>query len=377
MKIGIDCRIYSEKFTGIGRYTKELVDHLIKINEAEGYPHEFTLFFNGPEHKDFDPPKNVKKVLVNAPHYSFVEQWKFFWKIRRENLDTMHFPHFNLPILYRRPFTVTIHDLTLTLFPMPVAGFKKVIKFFQQIAYKVIIKNAVHKARKVIAVSHNTANDLKELLHTPASKIHVIHNGVNPEYTLITKPEKDHPTLKKYNITKEFILYTGVWRHHKNLPRLIKAFSKLRTKGLDIQLVLTGNNSDRFKEIRQTIEEENVSQDVITPGFVSEKELLHLYNAALIYAFPSLYEGFGLPPLEAMKCGTPVVASNVSSIPEVCADAALYFDPYDTDDIADKISTLYHDADLRTDMAEKGMRRANKFTWDAMAVETYKLITQK
>ena len=376
MRIGIDCRIYSEKFTGIGRYTKELVNQLIEMNRERGFPHELVLFFNHAEYREFEESKNVKKVLVNAKHYSWAEQTKFSKILKKEKLDHVHFPHFNLPILYRRPFTVTIHDLTITLFPLKKKEITaKIKKVFQRIAYKMIIKNAVKKAKKVIAVSKNTKNDIVEMLNVAEDKIEVVYNGLSPYYKQLQDPQDSHKTLKKYNITKQFFLYTGVWRHHKNLPRLIKAFALLKRQGLDAQLVLTGNQKSRYPEITEAIKEENLEDSVILPGFVSEEELLHLYNAALFYVFPSLYEGFGLPPLESMACGTPVLASNISSIPEICGENnAVLFDPYDTDDIAEKIHALYKDAPKQADLVERGIERASNFRWKKMAKETFDVI---
>jgi glycosyltransferase involved in cell wall biosynthesis len=366
MKIGIDCRIYSSKFTGIGRCTYELVKHLIRINNELENPNQLVLFFNNPEFNDFLPPPNTKKILVNAKHYSFKEQFTFNKIIKRENLDLMHFPHFNVPIFYRRPYTVTIHDLTLTLFPG-----RKMNRWYHRLAYNLTIKNAVKKAKKVIAVSENTKKDIIKYLHIPEEKIKVIHNGVGQEFTLIQQTELFQPTLKKHQIKKQFLLYTGVWREHKNLHRLVKAFSLLREKyHLDLQLVITGKEDPLYPEVKKAVKQFALEDEVIFTGMVDEKELIYLYNAAIIYVFPSLYEGFGLPPLESMKCGTPVAASKVSSIPEVCGDNAVFFDPYDTEQMAEKIAFLYKNIDLQIELVENGLKHANKFSWEDSVKKT-------
>ena len=157
MKIGIDCRLFSSNFTGIGRYTHELVDHYIKLNKKLDKAHELVLFFNNPEFKKFKTTENVKKVLVDAKHYSFAEQTKFLFKLNKEKLDIVHFPHFNIPIFYRRPYVVTIHDLTLNFFPG-----QKMTKFYHRFAYSLTVKNATRKAKKIIAISKNTKKDLIE-----------------------------------------------------------------------------------------------------------------------------------------------------------------------------------------------------------------------
>lgn len=373
MKIGIDCRMYSSNFTGIGRYTFELVKHLIKINKANNYPHEYILFFNNPEFKDFETSKNVKKVLVNAKHYSLAEQLRFNRVLKKEKLDTVHFPHFNIPILYRRPYTVTIHDLTLSLYPG-----QKMTKWYQRLAYHLIIRNAVRKARHIIAITQNTKNDIIRFLRTPSKKITTIYNGIGPEFKFIHDANEFTPTLKKYKIATPFLLYTGNWRSHKNLPRLIKAFKLLKEKhNSPLSLVLTGKPDPFYPEVKQSIKELDLADHVITPGLVSEKELIHLYNAAFIYVFPSLYEGFGLPPLEAMSCGTPTAVAFTSSIPEVCTDHAVYFDPYNEEDIAEQIHTLHKDPDLQAKLIDTGLQHVKKFTWKKAAEQSYKIITAK
>lgn len=369
MKIGIDCRLFSSNFTGIGRYTHELVEHMIEMNRKLSEPHELVLFFNNPEFREFRSLAPIKKVLVNAKHYSFDEQWKFWRKLKKEKCDVVHFPHFNKPILYRRPYTVTIHDLTLSMFPG-----KKMTKWYHRLAYHMVIKSAIKNAKEVIAVSHNTKNDIVKHFKMNPKLIEVVYNGVNKEFDLMEDPRKAEKTLKKYGINKQFLLYAGVWRSHKNLPRLIEAFKKLRESS-DIQLVFTGKADPHYPEVKEAVKEMGLEENVIFPGLVSEKELIYLYNAAMIFVFPSLYEGFGLPPLEAMRCGTPVVASRSSSIPEICGEGnAVFFDPYDVEDIAEKIAMVYKDTDLQANLIANGAKRAAEFSWEKMSEDTFKII---
>ena len=371
MKIGIDCRIFSSKFTGIGRYTNELVNHFLELNSKLENPHQIVLFFNSPEYHEFKTLFPIKKILVNAKHYSLKEQLGFWLKLRKEKCDIVHFPHFNVPILYRKPYLVTIHDLTLSLFPG-----RKMTKWYHRLAYYLTIKNAVKTAKKIVAVSENTKSDIISHLNIADSKIQVIYNGLNPEFHLITDTEKLKPTLENHGITKQFLLYTGVWRNHKNLPRLIKAFNILKNeKELDLQLVITGRPDPHYPEVKDAVKEFKLEDDVIFTGLIPEQDLINLYNAALIFTFPSLYEGFGLPPLESMACGTPVVASESSSIPEICGrDNALFFDPESSQAIAEKIYQLYKDADLQAELIQKGSQRASEFSWEKTAKETFKLI---
>lgn len=365
MKIGIDCRFFSSRFTGIGRYTHELVERFLASPEE----HEFVLFFNQPEFGEFRERPGVKKVLVNAKHYSLAEQTRFWWKLRKEKCDIVHFPHFNVPLLYSGKFVVTIHDLILSLYPG-----KKMTKWYHRLAYNWTIKSAVRRAQQVIAVSENTRRDIREFLAVDNDKVAVIYNGVDRQFRLL--PEGvDRAILKKFGIEKRFLLYTGVWRSHKNLARLIEAFGLLRERGLDLQLVITGKEDPHYPEVLATIGRLGLGDEVILTGLVSEEDLVQLHNGAAIFVFPSLYEGFGLPPLEAMACGTPVVASNASCIPEVCgAGNALFFDPLNVEEMAGQIEKLYKDGDLQAELIGKGMKRAAEFSWERTAAETFKLL---
>ncbi len=371
MKIGIDCRLYSTNFTGIGRYVHELVNHFIRLNDEDKRTHEIVLFFNNPEYQSFQIPNSaVKKVLVNAKHYSLKEQAKFLKILNKENCDIVHFPHFNVPIFYNKPYVVTIHDLTLSIFPG-----QKMTRWYHRLAYNWTIKNAVNKSKNIIAVSENTKKDIVKYLNINEDKIRVIYNGISEKFRLIEDPSFLQKTLNKYNIKDQFLLYTGVWRNHKNLPRLLEAFKIIKEKGLNLKLVITGKEDPHYPEVRQTVKSLKLENEVIFPGLVTEEELINLYNSALFYVFPSLYEGFGLPPLESMKCGTPVLASNVSSIPEICGkENALFFNPEDSGDIAEKIYSLYKDADLQAELITGGYIRAGQFSWSGTAKQTYKLI---
>lgn len=368
MKIGIDARMYSSEFTGIGRYVYELIENLQLVD----HKNEYVIFLNPEEYAKFEPKnKRIRKVMVKAQHYSFAEQVSFLRILKKAKLDLMHFTHFNVPILYRRPSIVTIHDLTLSFYPG-----KKMNSWIHRLAYNVVLKNAVRHAKKIIAVSENTKVDLIELLHVSPNKIDVVYEGVSEKFTPKIDKEKNDDVLKKYGIGKEFLLYTGVWRGHKNLVNLIKSFAILTggDSAVDAQLVITGNEDPYYPEVKRTVKELNVEHAVIFPGMVSEDELISLYQSAKLYVFPSLYEGFGLPPLEAMRCGTPVVASKTACIPEVCGeDNALYFDPYDPTEMADMIQRVWVDETLQKQLHDHGLKHSLKFSWEKMAESILKI----
>ncbi len=370
MRIGIDCRMYSSGFTGIGRYVYELTENLFEIDKQNQY----ILFFNEPEYSAFSPPnKNIQKILVNAPHYSFHEQTRFLHVLNRAKLDLMHFTHFNAPIFYRGPSIVTIHDLTLSFFPG-----KKMTSFFQRFAYHITIKKALAKAKKIIAVSEHTKKDLRQLFHIPSEKIEVIYEGINADFHKIKTEDQAYiqETIKKYDIHEPYLLYTGVWRSHKNLARLLEAFHILKHEyDFDGSLVITGRPDALYQpELEQKTLSLQLENDIIFTGLVSDMELVLLYNGSLAYVFPSLYEGFGLPPLEAMQCGVPVVAANSSSIPEICGkDNAVFFDPHDPKDMAQKIYEVISQKSLREKLVTNGFKRVKQFSWRKMAEETLKL----
>jgi glycosyltransferase involved in cell wall biosynthesis len=357
--------MYSSHFTGIGRYVYELTDHLFRIDHKNNY----VLFFNEPEYSKFKSDRpNVKKVLVNASHYSLGEQTRFLRVLNKENLDLMHFTHFNAPVFYRRPSVVTIHDLTLSFFPG-----KKMASHLHRFAYHLTIKSAVKKAKRIITVSLNTKKDLQRLLKTPSEKISVIYEGVHEKFKPLADSDFIREIKNKYRLDKPYLLYTGVWRSHKNLPNLIKAFQILK-KDYDFEgtLVITGRQDPLYApEIIDHAVALEVDDDVVFTGMVPEEEIVPLYNGALAYVFPSFYEGFGLSPLEAMQCGIPVVVSSSSCIPEVCGpENALYFDPKDPQDIADKTWQVITDPALRRQLIQNGLNHVKKFSWQKMAKET-------
>jgi glycosyltransferase involved in cell wall biosynthesis len=360
MKIGIDARMYGPGFTGIGRYTYELIRHLAQIDSANDY----VVFLRKEAYETFVPPNpRFKKVLADFPHYSLAEQILFLWILNREKLDLMHFCHFNAPIFYRRPFVVTLHDLTLSFFPG-----KKMNSFLRRTAYHLVLKAVTRKARRIIAVSGHTQNDLMTLLGIPADRITVIYHGVDPDFAK-PAPLSREQMAEKFGLRKPFFLYTGVWRDHKNLVGLLHAFHGLhRETNGRYQLAITGRPNPNYPEVTDTIQSLGLSEEVCLTGLVSDEDLRALYQHALAYVFPSFYEGFGFPPLEAMLCGTPVAASDTSSVPEVCGEGnALYFNPYNIPEMLQALRRIATDQDLRATLVERGRAHARQYNWGRMA----------
>jgi len=368
MKIGIDSRLYSSRFTGIGRYVKELVDRVVRHDPEN----EYVLFFNEPEYSQYElPAPNVKKVKVNAKHYSVQEQTSFLQALNAANLDLVHFTHFNAPVLYTKPSVVTIHDLTLHKFP----GQHK-HSAFHKLAYRATIRTIAKKATRIITVSEHTKKDTVELLGVGAEKISVIYEGIAPLFRPVTDDAVMSTALAKYGIQKPYFFYTGAWREHKNILHLVRAFNIFRNHAdTQVKLVLGGatESNPYADEVRASISELGLSQHVITPGHIDEVDLPALYSGAVLFAFPSLYEGFGLPPLESFACGTPVVCSDVTSIPEMCGDAAEYFDPTDIQSMARALNIVFESETRQAKLVQAGLKRAKQFSWEKMAEETIAL----
>jgi len=367
----------------IGRYTLGVLHHLSEIDKDNHY----SLLVRPAGVKQTKAhglwsQENPKIEVLDVPHYSLEEQTKLLIWLNKKPYDLVYFTQFNHPVMYRRPYIITIHDLTTFGYfhyqnPLKVAMFKKVMK------------SAVFDSKKIISVSQTTKDELLDHYKVDKKKIEVIYPGIDANYLRIAKMNvADQKKLgnkfkKEYGIEGEYLLYIGMWKKHKNLKRLLQAFQKVKSLE-DLQLVLVGKIDQRELEVIAEIEKINghsidkaKSLDpVFASGFVAEELLPAAYAGALAYITPSLNEGFGLPPLEAMSCGTPVIAANISATPEVLGDAPLYFDPYKPDDMAEKITAVVSDLKLRLEMQKKGFERIKLYSWQETAKKTSEVIKE-
>jgi glycosyltransferase involved in cell wall biosynthesis len=369
--IGIDARSFH--WTGVGRYLRNLVNELFLIDTKNQY----TLFLDEKGFESFKPPREgIKKVLSNIPWYSFQEQTRLSGILKKEKFDLVHFPHFNLPLFYNDPFVVTIHDLTLSFFPG-----QKMTSLMHRMAYQATIRHACKRAKGIIAVSKNTKKDLEQLLRVADSKVDVIYEAVESDrYNTNIDPKKIEEIKKKYNVRKPYLMYVGVWRNHKNILGMLEAFAKILERGLDYQLVITGKPDPHYPEVMEKIRELGITSSVVLPGFVPEEELPVFFQGCDLFVFPSFYEGFGLPPLEAMASGCPVVSSNTSCMPEILGDAAEFFDPYDSESIAQAMEHVLRNRVRAQELRVKGLERVKRFSWEAMArqtLDTYNKVLSK
>ncbi|MBN2854090.1 glycosyltransferase family 4 protein [Patescibacteria group bacterium] len=378
MKIGIDARFYGPTGKGLGRYTQEVVDRIIeKSKSSSELDLSFVVFLNPENFDEFEiKDSRVLKVKIAFRWYSIKEQLLFPFYIRKHKLDLIHFPHFNIPIFCSTKFIVTIHDLILTRFPTIKATTKnRIIYKIKNLAYHLVLKSAIKNSAQIITISEFTKRDILSLFKIRPEKISLIYEGVTnlnlaKDYRFVQKQVK-----KELLLPKKFLLYVGSAYPHKNLENLLEVFRILEKEKSDIYLVLVGKSDFFYERLKTEATTLNLIENnrVIFADYVSDAELSSLYARALAFIFPSLYEGFGLPPLEAMSNSCPVLSSNHSCLPEILGESALYFNPKSLVDIINKIKIIDQDEGLRDDLIKKGLEQIKKYSWDTCAEETFKV----
>ena len=354
-KIGIDARMI--EMSGIGTYIQHLMGQGI-------YDYAF-----GDEEEIRRYDSEVSIIPFSAVIYGPKEQLRFPSKeFRSCGIDLMHFPHYNVPASFRGSYVVTVHDLTHIIFPQFMGN-----KFKSTYA-KMLMSRALRNARHVFTVSNNSKDDIVRIFGTDQERITITYNAIDSDFVVKDPTELDY-LYDRFSIPrdKKTVLYVGNLKPHKNLQTLLQAFVRMNRS--DVVLILAGK---AFKaiDLEQKEEELGIASQVIHTGLVSKNELVDLYNIADLFAFPSLYEGFGIPPLEAMACGTPVVAANNSSIPEVVGDAALLVDGLDIAGMASAIDELIDDEDKCRGLVKRGMARVSMFSWDDTVRRVKQILSQ-
>lgn len=355
MRIAIDARSYN--WTGIGRYIRSLLHEYAAFDRQNVYTILTGKSTVDQVRHDFPNWRGLRVEVVDDRYYSWPEQTIFWWQLQRVSADLFHFAHFNVPLLFNRPFVVTIHDATRFIFP----GQRRQ-SLLQQIGYELVFAHAVSSARRVITVSHATRVELEHLpIH--AAPITTIYESVDERFS---QPVASLLTTKLgmlLGTQHPYILYVGVWMSHKNLERLLEAFAVVRQRHPDLKLVMTGKPKPGYDNLLVIARRLEITDAIIFVGFVSEELLPALYRQARCFVFVSLYEGFGLPALEAAAAGTPVIASNISSIPEVMGSAAQYVNPESVPSIVTALDEVLTDQALRQRLITAGRQRATSFSW--------------
>lgn len=375
MKIGIDARFYGSLGKGLGRYTQKLIENL----EKEDSQNEYFIFLRRENFEEYVPAnKNFRKILADCRWYSFAEQIRMPFLLLKYRLDLMHFPHFNVPVFYPKKFIITIHDLILIHHPT-IRGTTLHPLFYKLkfLAYRFVINLAIRRAYKVIAVSEFTKKDILKNYPVNKEKVERIYEACD-DFCLIS-PESPAVALKKYGlvdshgIIKPYIVYIGNVYPHKNPESLALGYALAKKNKLpDLRLVFVGGEDYFYQRLKRFIREKNI-ENVIFTGRINDQKLNIVLRSAVLYGRPSFYEGFELPPLEAMACGVPVICSNHECAREILEDAACYFDPYDPRDIARAIKKVLSDDGLRRTLIQKGYAQIKKYSWVRMAKNTLEI----
>ncbi len=371
-RIGIDARFFGSVGKGLGRYTQKLIENLEKIPATGSEDVQYFVFLKKENFNEYQPKKeNFHKVLADYRWYTFSEQINMPLLLRKYNLDLVHFPHFNVPLLYRRKFIITIHDLILVHFPT-IRGttLNPLFYWLKFLAYKLTIKSAIKRAKKIIAVSEFTKKDIENHYPQGRGKICVTYEACE-DFCFLASESRER-ILEKYGIIKPYLMYVGNAYPHKNLDGLVSAFAHLRHENPEINLVLVGKDDYFYRKIKEQVKREKIS-GVVFPGFIPDCDLDAVYYSSDAYVFPSLYEGFGLPPLEAMAKGVPVLSSDHKCMREILGNSALFFDGRNQFDIKEKMRTVCADLKLRIELIKNGYEQIKKYSWKKMAERTLEI----
>jgi len=377
MRITIDIRLLARGgTTGIPGYTRDLIDALI----TDSADNHYTLYYTGlrreplPEHWRNNPKVSIATETIPNRlldlSFRLSDALKFAPAKPVGNPDLVFSPHFNLLPKLTVPRVITFHDLSFLHYPQFFSGQQRLWHRLQN--YHKQAKEAEH----IIAVSEFTKADLINLLGIPSEKITVIYSGINPSFKKLAASD---PQLTNYQLTNKltnpFFLYLGSIEPRKNLQLLVRAFSELKSddKFKDYELVLAGKAGFQSGEIFKLIDDSSASSDIRVLGAVADSDRVYLYNLARAFVFPSWFEGFGFPPIEAQACGTPVIASGRTSLPEILADSALYIDPWNVSRLAEQMKTIENDESLRSRIISSGMANSERFNWQSTALQTLKV----
>lgn len=382
MRIGIDARCLEEKeISGVGEYVLEVIKNLLKIDKEN----EYIIFSNSYKKisRNFDyfieyPNITIKRFRYPNKILNFFLWYFGYPKINRliGDADVFFIPNINfLAVDKLCSFLVTFHDLSFERFP----------EFFTlktRLWHKLFIepKKITRKAKKTIAISKSTQKDLEDIYGMPEKQLEVIYHGVGEEYKIInSRDEKLAEIRGKYNLPENFIFYLGAIEPRKNILNLIRAYLKLKKDypaNGDYKLVLSGELNPLYENIKKEIQGNQFEKDIIFTGYVAKEDKPYIYNLAKLFVYPSHFEGFGLPLLEAMACGVPVITSHNSSMPEVVSNSAILVNPLRPEELGQAMKTMLTDKMLYSHFRAKGLNMAKKFSWKKCAKETLELISK-
>lgn len=363
-RIGIDATTIPPKRVGAGNYIFNLVRALAKIDTENQY-------------YIFAKPAHIAEWNIDNSNFSFLpvavdfrllrlawEQIVLPTRVRRHKLDVLHSPHYTIPFLNPSRTVVTFCDMTFFLYP-------KLHSFWKRMFFQAMMRISSRRAWGIITISESTKRDLLGIFKGISSKVRAIPLGVDRTFRPITDKNSIIQVCSRYGLQMgEFILFVGLLEPRKNIPTLLHALRELVDLGIHKRLAIVGRRGWMYDNIFSTVQSLNLQDFVVFTDYVPEEELPYLYNGTCLFVYPSFYEGFGLPVLEAMSCGTPVVTSNISSMPEILGDSGLLVDPYNVSQLADAIMRIVDNDDFRRSIQERGLQRAAQFSWETTARKT-------
>ena len=365
MLIGFDGTLLDSE-TGIGYYSYNLLQSISDFSVARW----FKVFVSPKVSKKIDFLKKFSILPTYSKIRLYHSNWHVLKTILKEKLTLYHsVDNITLPLIKLCKYVITVHDLVPILYPNTVSK-------LHTLSYYLCFRRITEIADIIITVSENTKRDLIRLFKVPEEKIRVIYNGYDKKtFRIVDESEAIARIKLKYKIdTPSYLLYVGALEPKKNLGRLIDAYYELIKTNRDLRnnykLVIVGKKAWMYKDIFKEVKRLGIESYIIFTGFVPQEDLVYLYNGAKLFLFPSIYEGFGLPVLEAMACGVPVVTSNISSLPEITGDAALLVNPLDPKEITKAILRLLYDEQLYLRLKQNGLKQAQKFSWERCAYET-------
>ncbi|MBU5590275.1 glycosyltransferase family 4 protein [Clostridium sp. MSJ-4] len=362
MKIAIDARgVNWYRGTGIGTYTENILINLLNLDKKNSYQ----IFWSGEDYEKYES-ENTDIIMASKKNSRFFELSYFPNNLKRENIDLYHLPQNGIGLYEKYPCKtiVTIHDLIPYIMPETV-GRGYLIKFLKE------MPKIISSCNGIITVSECSKRDILRFFPMDPDKIIVTPLAADKKYKPLNKTACRNILYEKFGIDKKFILYLGGFSPRKNVKGLIEAFNKIyKDLDEDYELVILGSLKDEGLSLLTLVEEMNIKSKVHFLGFVEEDMLPIFYNACQCFVYPSLYEGFGLPPLEAMSCGAIVISSNTTSIPEVVLDAGYLINPYDSLNISEAIFNVLSNEELRNELSLKAKKRAAEFSWSQTAKNT-------
>lgn len=357
MRLGFDARLWHH--TGIGRYIRNLLPRLDRQTDLVAW----ALPADVPAVAAALPRADVR--ACPARPFSIAEQLFWLRALRAREVELFHSPHLNVPLGCPVPLVVTIHDLIPLRFPGTINS------RLGGVYFAFMADLASRRAEAVLTDSEHTRKDLIALLKTPPEKIRAIPLAADAAFGVPATPERRRAVRERYGLAGRYVLYSGQWKAYKNLSVLLMAFAVVHGRHPDVKLVLIGREDPTQRHVPELIQQLGLAEAVLTTGYVADEEdLVALYQEASVFAFPSRYEGFGLPPLEAMAAGVPVVSSDAASLTEVVGDAGLVLSPDDPGAWAEAIERLLGEAPLRDRLVQIGYARAESLSWDETARRT-------